>query len=183
MKNPALALPTIAVAAALAALAWLPQGCSRGNGLAACAVTYSGNFADSAFEPVGCATLVADTAGFAAPGAANVLAIDSTKPDGVEMALRIVLPIPPSRGVFTPESVTRWSAVGYRAGGGCRFAAGSHSTPEGGFTLRIDSIEGEGAGARAHGRLHVDQYVQARVLAAFGADCGPGDTEQVDVVF
>jgi hypothetical protein len=130
-----------------------------------CAVSWSGNFVESAAGPGVCPTLTRDTLAFA---------IHSTTLDATLM-IAIDLGAPPVPGTYMSSS--DWSAVAARGVGQgvCEYAAGTDTSPGGAFTLTLDSV----AGGTLHGTLDVLQWVQPST----GTDCGAGDTETVSITF
>jgi hypothetical protein len=95
--------------------------------------------------------------------------------DGVRLDVQIDLGESPQAGDFSSGTSASWSAIGVAAQNNCAFSAGSAVVPAGSFTLTLTSI----TASEAHGSLKLEQYVHAPPTI----DCGPGDTESVDVTF
>ncbi len=132
-----------------------------------CAVSWSGNFVESAAGAAVCPTLSGQVLGFAI----------HSRSLGATLMIAIDLGAAPAPGSYSPATVGEWSAVAARGAGqgACEYAAGTGTTPGGTFTLELDVIDG----AIPHGSLDVEQWVQA----AAGTDCGAGDTELVSITF
>jgi len=163
-------------AGALAALSAACGGGSVAAPDAGCVALFSGNFDDTVSSGA-CPTL-----GSAPDGGAGS-ALDFTLNSAVAGAptqIELDLGAPYTSGTFTAESVASWSATGINTID-CEFSAGSAAVPTGSFTLTLTSPANakEPALFVPHGTLSVTQYVKAPP----DTDCGPADTEQIDVTF
>jgi hypothetical protein len=150
-------------------------GCGSGSGGtpdAGCRANYSGNYAASVTAAT-CASLGSDADG--GPGTVLEVSLSPASGTGVRLDVQIDLGEAPQAGDWSPESTAGWSAIGIAAQNNCGFNAGSASAPQGNFTLTLTSVGASGA----HGTLQLEQYVHAPPMV----DCGPGDTESVDVTF
>ncbi len=123
-----------------------------------CTADFTGNFAETSSSPANCPTLAMSTLSFTVEvmqlGAA--LDISITLPDAMP-------------GSFSSETVASWSAMAFEAetNSGCVFRAGNDATPEGSFTLTLDSV------APLHGSLSL----ALAVLTMPGSTCGVDDLE------
>jgi hypothetical protein len=138
-----------------------------------CAATFAGNFADTTSSQQTCAQLTK------ASGSDDVLlgfAIDSGVL-GAQATISIDLGIAPATGAYSSETLATWHAVEARSieDGACVYSAGSVVVPTGSFQLQLGDLDAAGA----HGSLSVVQYVHA----VDSANCGPFDTEMIDVAF
>ncbi len=143
-------------------------GDNSATSTAACTTIFSGNLAAKVESPDACATLGAD-GGFGVSVTASA--------SGTTLMVSIELGMSPSATTYTSETVTDWAALAERTtsdGGGCVYAAGTQAVPTSSFTLVLAD-----ASDTPHGDLQLVQYVQAQPQT----DCGPGDTEMVDITF
>jgi hypothetical protein len=136
-----------------------------------CAVTLSGNLAETSTTMAACPTLAAGTLAFS---------IASQK-IGEPLGVQIYLGPSPLAGMYSSETVATWSAVGLRAvapSGACIYLAGSTSVPSGDFTLTLDSVDPPA------GSLAMTLFVLARTTdQGVQTDCGAGSTEELRVTF
>jgi hypothetical protein len=139
---------------------------------AGCHVTYSGNYAASVAAAT-CASLSTEADG--GPGTVLEVSLSPASNDGVRLEVQIDLGEDPQAGDSSSETTASWSAIGIAAQNNCSFNAGSASVPQGNFTLTLTSI----TASEAHGSLQLEQYVHAPPTV----DCGPGDTESINVTF
>ncbi len=159
-------------------LAILLLSCAAGCGDNAaasspCTATFAGGFTDTVRGPAACASLAAQA------GSADQLldfAIDS-RVLGAQVIVSIDLGAAPATGEYSSETIGTWHAVEARSilDGACFYTAGDAITPQGSFMLTLDALDA----ATAHGVLDIVQYVHA----VDGTDCGPSDTETIDVAF
>jgi hypothetical protein len=130
-----------------------------------CTASFSGEFAETSSLPDDCPNLVDGALGFAIPVATiggSVLAIEIDLPD-------------PAPGKFSSDTIASWSASAFEAetNGGCLYRAGDAATPQGSFTLALDSV------APLHGELSMAMAI----LTLPGSVCGQLDTEQLVTSF
>ena len=140
---------------------------------ATCTATFAGGFVDTTSSGAACAQVGK------ASGSDDVLlgfAIDS-RVLGAQATISIDLGVAPATGSYSSETLATWHAVEARSinDGACVYSAGSVVTPIGSFQLALAAVDGDSA----HGSLSIVQYVHA----VDGANCGPSDTETVDVAF
>ena len=162
-----------AVVAALAALAACGDNLPGVDAAVTCTATFAGGFADTTSSGGACAQLAK------ASGSDDMLlgfAIDSNVL-GAQVAISIDLGVAPATGAYSSETLATWHAVEAKSilDGACVYSAGSVVTPNGSFQLALAALD---AGT-AHGSLSIVQYVHA----VDGANCGPSDTETIDVAF
>ncbi|HEX4454136.1 MAG TPA: hypothetical protein VH143_24905 [Kofleriaceae bacterium] len=131
----------------------------------ACSAHFSGEFAEASSSTADCPNLVNAALDFAMPVATL---------DGSVLAIEIDLPSA-APGSFSSETVDRWSASVFEAetNGGCLYRAGNAATPQGSFTLALDSV------APLHGSL----TMALAILTLPGSVCGQIDTEIVTSTF
>jgi hypothetical protein len=143
-----------------------PQGVDAG-----CRATFAGNSAGSA-TVASCASLSTAADG----GSDGTLRLDlpAATSSGVTWNVEIDLGDSPQAGDFSSRSASRWSALGIVGSNHCVYSAGALAVPPGNFTLTLTA-----AGSDPHGTFHAEQWVQAPV----STDCGPGDTETIDLTF
>lgn len=135
----------------------------------ACGVDLSGNFAESSSSTDACPTLTPDETGhqmLAATIASTTLA--------TSFDITIDLGPTPATGLYSSETVSAWNALAIeeKGTGECIFQAGATAVPTGSFTLTLDD-------SAPHGTLVIINYV----LALLGTNCGPGDTETLELQF
>jgi len=137
---------------------------------AACAATFSGNFAERVAMSPDCAMLSGQTT--------LTFAVPSYQPTAT-VAIAIPLGATPELGQYTSETVAAWSAMATVAIGdaNCIYLAGATAVPPGSFTLTLDAIDV--AGHTAHGRL----VLELGVLPGAETDCGPSNAETLDLAF
>ena len=132
---------------------------------ATCHASFSGGFSEASSGSDNCPNLIDDALGFAIPVqtlGGSVLAI--------EIDLPSVAP-----GSFSSETIASWSATAFEAqtNGGCYYRAGNAATPQGSFTLALDSVE----------PLHGSLTMTLAILTLPGSVCGQIDTEIVTSAF
>jgi hypothetical protein len=164
-----------ALAGLVVALAATACGASNGASGHACYIRYSGNTTNS----VSVSNCVALTSG--GDGGRDVvlsLKAAATTSHPIQFNAKLDLGPSPATGQISSETVQgQWSVVGISAETGCEFSAGDQSVPTGNFTLTLSAV----SASVAHGSLHAEQYVQAPPTPT--VDCGPDDTETVNVTF
>ena len=156
-------------------------GCQKASSGTACQLQYSGNYTGSVNDPAGCASIAPATAASAGTWVLTVNSHHATE-GGVDLGLVVNLGAIPATGAYTSETIGGWQLVGTTLQT-CRYSAGTLSVPSGNLTLNLSSVPAPVSAAPAsgvaHGTLHVEQFVQA----PSGVNCGPGDTESVDLAF
>jgi hypothetical protein len=132
---------------------------------ATCSASFTGEFAATASGSADCPNLVDAALDFALP----VQALG-----GSVLAIAIDLPSP-APGSFSSETIDSWSASVFEAetNGGCLYRAGNAATPQGSFTLALDSIM----------PLHGSLTMSLAILTLPGSVCGQIDTEIVTSTF
>ena len=89
----------------------------------------------------------------------------------------------PTVGVFSSETTALNGAHSRSRAcmtGACIYNAGMNAIPQGSFTLTLDALDG----ATGHGTLDIVQYVLRYVdEQGHESDCGPDDTESLELVF
>ena len=135
-----------------------------------CHVDLSGNFSESADSTAACPALAPDDSGHQILTAT----IDSTTL-GTSFDISVDLGPTPALGLYSSETVPTWNALAIqeRGQGECIFQAGATAVPRGSFTLTLDDA------TAPHGTLRILHYV----LALLGTNCGPGDTEMLELRF
>jgi hypothetical protein len=128
-----------------------------------CTAAFAGNFTEMSTSPSNCPTFATSTLDFTV----EVMHLGSA------LDISITLPDVMS-GNFSSETVATWSAMAFepQPNSGCVFRAGNDATPEGSFTLTLDSIA-------PHGSLELS----LAVLSLPGSTCGVGDTETATFSF
>lgn len=133
----------------------------------ACIATFSSDFAEVVTMPADCAMLSATgTLAFAIPSA--------TRSTTFSLAFDIGDAAP---GTYSSENLFAWSAMAVQLLGftECVFDAGATAVPAGSFMLTLTAA----GGATAHGHL----ALELAVLSGAEVDCGPTNTELLDLVF
>jgi hypothetical protein len=161
-------------------LALAGGGCSSSS--ASCAVTFSGGIAESGSVAAGCGTLTKASAdGGADAGAATssgyALALTAMSANVTNLDVNIGLGDTPTVGMFSSDTITDWSAIGV-AMNGCGYGAGTEAVPIGSFTLNLTDVSKD-TPPTVHGTLDMTLYVHAPPMT----DCGPSETETVNLTF
>ena len=130
-----------------------------------CSASFSGEFLESSSSTADCPNLVNAALDFAMPVATL---------GGSVLAIEIDLPSA-GPGSFSSETIASWSGSVFEAetNGGCLYRAGNAATPQGSFTLALDSV------APLHGSL----TMSLAILTLPGSVCGQIDTEIVTSKF
>jgi hypothetical protein len=137
------------------------------DALGACTATFSSDFAELVTLPTDCAMLsVTGALAFAIPSV--------TRSTTFSLAFDLGDAAP---GTYSSESLFAWSAMAVELLGftECVFDAGATAVPPGSFTLTLTAA----GGATAHGHL----ALELAVLSGAEVDCGPTNTELLDLVF
>lgn len=131
----------------------------------ACSASFTGEFREASSSTADCPNLVNAALDFAMPVATL---------GGSVLAIEIDLPSP-QPGSFSSETIDSWSGSVFEAetNGGCLYRAGNAATPQGSFTLALDSV------APLHGSL----TMSLAILTLPGSVCGQIDTEIVTSKF
>jgi hypothetical protein len=139
---------------------------------AACSALFSGGFDEVIASTDACGALSTS------PGSSDVLLGFSLQSSvlGAQVVISFDLGPTPTIGGYSSETVSSWHAVGAQSlgNGGCVYSAGDQVVPTGSFTLTLTSLA-----PAPHGNAMIDEYVHA----LDGTDCGPADTEVVQLVF
>ena len=145
-----------------------------------CHFDFHGNYTASFDAADGCG-VVADAADGGDDWTFKIDLSPSSMGTSQRLSVAIDLAGPPEVGSYTPESVANWRGVAAVTPSVCLFGAGARSIPTGDFSLHLTDVSMVAASGSAvvHGTLHVEEYVQS----PSGTDCGPGDTETIDIVF
>jgi hypothetical protein len=147
-------------------LAWLLAACGGSPAVmpdapVPCVAHFTGNFAETATADA-CATLSGGTLTLTMPSSTL----------GTTLVATIDLSTAPTPGAYTPATVASWSVIATQmvVGGECMYQAGGSATPQGSFSLALDSLA-------PHGTLDATQYILAF------PDCGGSDTEMLTISF
>jgi hypothetical protein len=141
--------------------------------LGPCSALFSGSYRETIASAGACATLSS------AAGSSDVLlgfALDS-QVLGAQVMISFDLGPAPTVGSYSSETVASWVAVGAQSigNGACVYSAGDQVVPTGSFTLTLTALSAK----TAHGNATVAEYVHADD----GTNCGPADTELIQLVF
>ena len=146
-------------------------GCSSaGPSATSCEIDVSGNLADTASMPP-CVTVQTS------PTRDWLLTVDTSSNAIARLAASIDLGATPTPGELSSDTITTWDVEALSSSSSCAFTAGGASVPTGSFALSLDSVDT--TKGIAHGTLHVVTYVHAPPAT----DCGPGEIENVTLVF
>jgi hypothetical protein len=132
---------------------------------ASCSARFTGEFAETSSSIADCPNLMNAALDFAMP----VVTLG-----GSVLAIEIDLPSP-APGSFSSETIGSWSGSVFEAetNGGCLYRAGNAATPQGNFTLALDSVT----------PLHGSLTMSLAILTLPGSVCGQIDTENVTSTF
>jgi hypothetical protein len=135
-----------------------------------CQVDLSGNFTESSDSINACPTVGTDETGHH-PLQATI----ASSTLGTSFDITVDLGPTPAVGLYSSETVATWNALAIqeKGQGECIFQAGATAVPTGSFTLTLDDA------SALHGTLRILLYV----LALLGTNCGPGDTEMLELRF
>jgi hypothetical protein len=133
--------------------------------VSSCSASFTGEFSETSSSTADCPNLVNSALDFAMPVAplgGSVLAIEIDLPSAAP-------------GSFSSETIDSWSGsvFEHETNGGCVYRAGNAATPQGSFTLALDSV------APLHGSL----TMSLAILTLPGSVCGQIDTENVTSTF
>jgi hypothetical protein len=162
------------------ALAGGAFGCSSSS--ASCAVTFSGDVAESGTVAAGCGMLTKTIADGGADGGAAqpsgyTLSLTASSKSVTNLDVNIGLGNTPAVGMFSSDTITDWSAIGVSTDG-CGYGAGTEAVPIGSFTLNLTDIS-KTTPPTVHGTLDMTLYVHAPPMTP----CGPSETETVTLTF
>ena len=149
-----------------------------------CTVTFSGDFAESAFVDGGCSSITPSTDAGTDAGPDWILQLQAFSSSlQAPMVVRLDLGPSPSPGMYSNDTVTLWSAETTSPAGPmtfCNFVAGSLAVSNGSFNATVTSVDGVASGqGTAHGTLSVQQYLEASA----GTNCGTSNIEIVNFAF
>lgn len=141
--------------------------------LGPCSALFTGSYRETIASAGACPTLSS------AAGSSDVLlgfTLDSQLL-GAQVMISFDLGPTPTVGSYSSETVASWVAVGAQSigNGACVYSAGDQIVPTGSFTLALTSLSAN----TAHGNGTITEYVHADD----GTNCGPADTEMVQLVF